>query len=256
MTRLYRNSRGLRATFSVACSHFVLLAVVGGALGCASPQLVFNGTDLTGWEPVVGSHTDANSWSAAGDVTMDPDQDQKLFRIEPGEGILVNGPTGRTSNLRTVKEYGDLDLHVDFLCPRDANSGVYLMGMYELQIRERSHKDVPELQMRDCGGIFARSVNGGYVDGYPPLVKAMRGPGEWQTFDIRFRAPRFAADGAKIENARFEEVLLNGQVVQHDVEMRGPTGGHLPREESAAGPIVLQGNHGAVAFRNLSVRER
>ena len=256
MTRLYRNSRCRRGAVQFACSCFVLLSILGGSLGCASSEPVFNGVDLAGWEPVVGSHTDANSWTAAGAVVMDPAHEEKLFRIEPGEGILVNGPTGRTSNLRTVKEYGDIDLHVEFLCPRDANSGVYLMGMYELQIRERSHKDVPKLQMRDCGGIFARVVDGGYVDGYPPLAKAMRGPGEWQTFDIRFRAPRFAADGAKIENARFEEVRLNGQVVQKDVEMRGPTGGHLPQEESAKGPVLLQGNHGAVAFRNLRVRER
>lgn len=230
-------------------------ALCSGMFGCATQQPLFNGGDLTGWEPVIGSHTDPNSWTPAGAVAMDPGEDEKLFRIEPGTGILVNGPTGRTSNLRTVKEYGDIELHAEFLCPRDANSGIYLMGMYELQIRERSHKVVPELAMRDCGGIFARRVDDKYVDGYPPLVKAMRGPGEWQTFEIRFRAPRFDASGEKIENARFEQVLLNGQVVQKDVQMNGPTGGHLEGGERPIGPIVLQGNHGAIAFRKLRVRE-
>lgn len=228
------------------------LLCVASSAGCAGTPL-FNGRDLDGWAVVEGKHDDV--WLTAGSVSLDPTKEGKLFRIEPGTGVLVNGTTGRTKNLRTMREFGDIEAHVEFCAPRDANSGVYLMGMYEIQIRERSHKHVPELQMRDCGGIFARRVDGKYVDGSPPLVKAMRGPGEWQTFDIRFQAPRFNAQGDKVQNARLVELLLNGKVVQKNLELRGPTGGHLPGPERATGPILLQGDHGAIAFRNIWVRE-
>jgi hypothetical protein len=242
--------------FSPTLAGLLFLAIAN--LGCTSVTVrvhnLFDGQTLEGWEVVPNQHSD--TWLVAGSVALNAEHEEKRLSVTEGRGILVNGTTGRTPNLKSVQEFGDCNVHIEFYCPRDANSGVYLMGMYELQIRERSHKDVPELQMRDCGGIFARRVDGKYVDGSPPLVKAMRGPGEWQSFDIEFEAPRFDSSGEKITNARLVKVLLNGKRVQKDLELRGPTGGHLPGPERATGPILLQGDHGAVAFRNIWVQTR
>ncbi len=238
-----------------AASVALLSLLSGCALFKPNVTSLFSGTDLSGWRALDAKNGSTDAWLTAGSVTLDESAERKRFVIEPGAGLLVNGRSGRTANLVTEREFGDLEAHIEFCCPSDANSGIYVMGMYEIQIRERSHKDVPKLQMRDCGGIFGRWVDEKYVDGHPPLVKAMRGPGEWQSFDIKFRAPRFDANGTKIENARFVEVRLNGQVVQKDVELKGPTRGHLPGEERATGPLLLQGDHGAIAFRNLWVRE-
>ena len=85
-------------------------------------------------------------------------------------------------------------------------------------------------------------------------MNASRRPGEWQSYQAWFRAPRFDAAGKKIEPARFLRVLLNGQLVQKDVDVEGPTRAHLTIPEAAQNPLMLQGDHGPVAFRNIYVR--
>ena len=71
---------------------------------------------------------------------------------------------------------------------------------------------------------------------------------------MTFRAPRFARDGTKVENARFVKVVLNGQVIHENVDVKSPTGHVWRQKEVAQGPILLQGDHGPVAFRNIRVR--
>ena len=95
-----------------------------------------------------------------------------------------------------------------------------------------------------------------YLDkGVPPRVNAARPAGEWQSLDIVFRAPRFDARGRKVANARFVRVALNGKVVHQDVEVRHPTGSAWRlKKEVARGPLLLQADHGPVAFRNVRVR--
>ncbi|MBI1791020.1 MAG: DUF1080 domain-containing protein, partial [Acidobacteria bacterium] len=88
----------------------------------------------------------------------------------------------------------------------------------------------------------------------PPSRNASRRPGEWQSYQIWFRAPRFDSSGKKAENARFVRVLYNGLSVQDKVELEGPTRAHLNLPEAAVNPIMLQGDHGAVAFRNIYIR--
>ena len=90
-------------------------------------------------------------------------------------------------------------------------------------------------------------------EGHTPKRNASKAPGEWQTFDITFRAPRFDAAGKKVENARFIKVVHNGQVIHENVEMTGPTRGSKFENEAASGPIVIQGDHGPVAYRNLKI---
>src|SRR5207248_7595358 len=141
---------------------------------------------------------------------------------------------------------------------KDSNSGVYVQGRYEVQVFDSFGKaDVAE---HDCGAIYQRwdpkrgKGNEGY-EGHPPKVNASKAPGEWQTFDITFRAPRFDASGKKIANAKFIKVVHNGKTIHENVELNGPTRSAMSTEEKPTGPIMLQGNHGPVAFRNLRIKE-
>ena len=137
----------------------------------------------------------------------------------PGDRIF-NGPRGKAANLVTTARFGDVELHLEFLLAAKSNSGVYLHGLYEIQLLD-SH-GVTRLRFGDCGGIYTRKVGEVLSGGRPPLVNACRPPGQWQTLQIRFRAPRFDASGRKVAHARFELVLLNGYVVQRDEEVDGP----------------------------------
>ena len=98
-----------------------------------------------------------------------------------------------------------------------------------------------------------RRDNRGF-EGKPPRVNAARKPGEWQSFDITFRAPRFDTAGRKTENARFVKVVHNGIVIHENEEVTGPTRASTFNDEKALGPLMLQGDHGPVAYRNLRVR--
>jgi hypothetical protein len=194
-------------------------------------------------------------WTAAGDVGLDPENPRKLA-AKPGKGVFFNGPKGRTKNLVTKEEFQDLEVHVEFLIPQKSNSGVKLMGLYEIQIFD-SH-GVKEPKGTDCGGIYPRAEEKPlyhYLDkGVPPRVNAAKPAGEWQTLDIVFKAPRFDADGKKTANARFVKVVLNDRVIHEDVEVEHPTGAAWVKKEVARGPLLLQADHGPVAFRNVRVR--
>jgi hypothetical protein len=87
----------------------------------------------------------------------------------------------------------------------------------------------------------------------PPNVNAAKPAGEWQTLSIVFQSPRFDENGKKTANAKFVKVVLNGTVLHENVEMKGPTPGGLTGKEAPIGPLMLQGDHGAVAYRNLKV---
>jgi hypothetical protein len=91
------------------------------------------------------------------------------------------------------------------------------------------------------------------VDGHSPMVNASKAPGEWQSFDIEFRAPVFDAAGKKTGNARFVKVLHNGKLIHENIELKAPTRACLWEDEKPAGPIMLQGDHGPVAYRNLTI---
>ena len=88
---------------------------------------------------------------------------------------------------------------------------------------------------------------------HAPSVNASKPPGEWQSFDIIFRAPRFDASGKKTANAVFVKVLYNGKVIHENVECAGPTRGAKLPSEAPTGPILLQGDHGPVAYRNFKL---
>jgi hypothetical protein len=125
------------------------------------------------------------------------------------------------------------------MVPKGSNSGIYLMGEYEIQILDSFGK--AKVGPGDLGGIYGSAA---------PLLNAAKKPGEWQKFVIEFQAPKFA-DGKKTTNAKVLKVTLNGQVIHENIEVKGVTGGALTGKESAAGPLMFQGDHGTVALRNL-----
>jgi len=200
------------------------------------------GKALDAWEAAAG-------WSEVGGVRSDPQKPGGLL-TDPGAGVVVSQGAGQY--LLTKERFGDAEVHVEFLIPQHSNSGVYFLGSHELQIYDSFGVATDQYPGIECGGIYPEWIGDANVRGHSPLVNASKPPGEWQSFDVIYRAPRFDAAGHKTRNARFDKVIHNGRLVQENVEVLGPTRVGLP--EQARGPLRLQGDHGPVAFRNLRVR--
>lgn len=211
---------------------------------------LFNGRDLEGWV-ASGEHT----WKVVGGVRLDPEE-PKRFLAAAGSGVLLNSAASRTLDLCTPREWGSCELHVEFCVPKDSNSGVYLMGDYEIQILDSWGTPDAKLSYGACGGIYGRWIEATQTsyDGHTPLTNASRAPGEWQSFDFLFHAARFDASSAKSANARFERILHNGVLIHEGRECTGPTRGSWSEVDRARGPLRLQGDHGPVAYRNLRLR--
>jgi hypothetical protein len=203
-----------------------------------------NGKDLTGWEGYPGR---PNAWLTTQEVRA---EGAKLVTAAAAGAVLVNGP-GKTTNLVSTQKFEDMELYLEFMVPQGSNSGVYLHGLYEIQVYDSY--GAAERKTSNAGGIYHRWIDGKPVGGSAPKVNASRPPGEWQSYHIWFRAPRFAG-GRKVENARFLRVEHNGQLVQENVEVEGGTRAHMDLPEAPANPLMLQGDHGPVAFRNLAWR--
>ena len=171
---------------------------------------------------------------------------------EPGHGVLINSPSPESNaNLFTAWTHGDMDLELQFMMPQGSNSGIYLQGRYEIQLLDSWGK--PSVTFGDVGGVYQRwdeEAQRGF-EGRPPRLNASRAPGLWQTLKIAFKAPVFDASGQKTRQARFERVELNGRVVQENVTISGPTRAAAYQDEAAVGPLMIQGDHGPVAFRNI-----
>ena len=193
--------------------------------------------------------------AGVGDARLDPKYPSRLSAVAGG-GVIINGSRRPYQAIVLKDEFGDIAAHCEFLIPRDSNSGVKLQGLYEVQIAD-SHA-AKKLTGSDCGGIYPRAEllprYHHLDDGYAPKVNSARPAGEWQTLDLIFKAPRFDRSGKKEANARFEKVVLNGQLVQENLEMRAPTGHAWRLPEVRRGPLLLQADHGPVAFRNIRVR--
>lgn len=194
------------------------------------------------------------NWRVAGAVSADRGREHHL-ETSPGTGALVNLPDAeQADHLFTEWEHGDLELEVEVLMPRGSNAGIYLQGRYEVQLLDSWAVRRPTFA--DAGGIYQRwdesrpEAERGY-EGHAPRVNASRAPGLWQTFHILFRAPRFDAAGNKTKNARFVRVVHNGVVIHENVDVTGPTRAAVFQDEQPLGPLMLQGDHGPVAFRNL-----
>lgn len=246
-------NRGFRDA-SISGMGFALMRYPAILLSLAMPVLaqapavdLFNGTDFTGWR-----NFKASLWSVVENVEVDP-ADSKAFMAKPGKGVMLSSAGERSVDVWTEPEFGDCKLHVEFCIPKHSNSGVYLMGRYEVQIFDSYGKE--KVGFSDCGGIYELAAGYKGTGGHAPNVNASKPAGEWQTFEITFRAPRFDKNGKKTANAKFIEVKLNDKVVHTNVEVDGPTRSAKFNDEKPKGPLMLQGDHGPVAFRNLRLEE-
>ncbi|MBL9158352.1 MAG: DUF1080 domain-containing protein [Verrucomicrobiales bacterium] len=216
-----------------------------------SPAEPLQLADLAAW-------TETGAWAMADEI-QGSTQEKKWKSVKPGKAILYNGADGKTVNITSKGSHGDAEIEVEFMIPKSSNSGIYLMSRYELQILDSYGKADNAITVHDGGAIYERwdeskpEGSKGY-EGTPPSTNASSAPGTWQTYKILFRAPRFDADGKKTENARFIRVEHNGVVIHEDVEVAGPTRGGAEGPEVASAPLIVQGDHGPVAFRKLVVK--
>lgn len=213
---------------------------------------LFDGSGLKGWH--CAGAQDANEWLTTRGIIFErllgP---RNLVPVAAPGDRLLNGKGGRTCNLVTDEKFGDVELWVEFMLSKGSNSGVYLHGLYEVQIFD-SYGATEPVSSSDAGGIYHRWINDKGEGGSAPSRNASRPPGQWQSYHIWFQGPRFDASGKKTSNAKFLRVVFNGLSVQKDAEAEGPTRAHMEIPEAATNPIMLQGDHGPVAFRNIYVR--
>ena len=181
-----------------------------------APIHLFNGRDLSGWKV-----KDANL--------------QNAWKVE--NGALVNQPPAhvegqqrvRTANLRTEREFEDFNLKLEVNVPAGSNSGVYLRGIYEIQVMDSHGR---QLDSHNMGALYSRIT---------PSVAAEKPAGEWQTMDMTL------VD-------RHLTVVLNGRTIIDNQPVLGCTGGAMWSDESRPGPIFLQGDHGPVSYRNIVLK--
>lgn len=198
----------------------------------ADAEPLFNGKDLTGWEPV--------------NNTPDTVEGKFSSHWTARNGELVNDARG--SNIRTTKKFDDFKLHVEFLCPPDENSGIYLRGRYETQVGPpppagRPAALIPAKQAPPAGGGGYRNPFGGIGSIYGMLGPATPPPfrPDWQTYDITLIG-------------RWVTVVFNGVTTIDNQEIAGPTGGALDTAEGDPGSIYLQGDHhGGIRYRNMTI---
>lgn len=212
-------------------------------------------TNMSFWK-----NSGKTNWSIVKSVKADMDVEESIT-TEAGTGVLVNQPEkGNNANLQSILEHGDADISFDFMMAKHSNSGFYLQGRYEIQLLDSWGVINPHTG--DCGGIYKRrrfikDENGKMQEylweGHAPRMNTCLAPGLWQHMEIQFRAPKFDAAGKKIANAKVLLAKMNGVIIQENVEMTGPTGGPISETEVALGPIMIQGDHGKVAFRNMSI---
>lgn len=178
------------------------------------PVAIFNGKDLTGWEPI--GNVKNNKWVA---------RDGELVNDNP----VVEGQRGPgAANLKTTEKWQDFKLHIEVNCPEGGNSGIYLRGRYEVQVGTEGGK-LPDHEM---GAIYSH---------YPPPADAELGLGKWTSFDITLVG-------------RHVTVVRDGKMYHNNVEIPGPTGGALDSNEAEPGPFFLQGDHhGVIRYRNITV---
>lgn len=194
------------------------------------------------------------NWIIAAGATADFTKPNNLKPLK-GTGTLVNDfSKSNRMHLYTKEAFGDLELELDFMMAKNSNSGIYLQGRYEIQLLDSWTKLNPTAS--DAGGIYSRwTEQRGTYEGTAPIMNVARAPGLWQHLKLVFRAPRFNDKSEKIRDARFEQVYLNGVLVQQSANVTGPTVSAMFQDEKSSGPLVLQGDHGPVAFRNISYRQ-
>ncbi|EDY82215.1 conserved domain protein [Verrucomicrobiia bacterium DG1235] len=195
--------------------------------------ILFDGSNLDAWEL---DNPEAKPW-----------------KIEDGAFTVI--PQKPSSGIHTKQSFGDVQLHLEFRSPTDieghdgqdrGNSGIFFMGQYEIQVLDSYQNDT-----------YVNGQLGSIYKQYPPLANPARKPGEWQSYDIIFIAPKFHEDGTLKSPARMT-AILNGVLVQYDSELFGPTewiGFPKYKAHAAKLPISLQDHQHFVSYRNIWIRE-
>lgn len=206
--------------------------------------LPFNGQDLAGWKAKPEGKS-VSQWRV-GTAKPDP-ANPKRFVVTAG-GELINDTEGHGKSLDFYSEavHGDAVITLEVMVPKESNSGIYVMGEYEVQVLDSYGRDANP-GPGDMGAIYGAQ---------PPRQPKYRAPGEWNTYEIHWQAPKFDGSGKKVGNAKFVKIVLNGAVIHEDLEMKGPTPGGVDGKEKAKGPLMFQGNHGPVAYRNIRIAPR
>lgn len=181
-----------------------------------APSLQRDGAPVWGVPTVLFNHRDLSGWTGRDGAAID------CWRVDAG-ALSVTPPC---VDLITEQEFEDFRLQADFLYPPGSNSGIYLRGRYEVQIQDDAGKALDPLRM---GGVY------GFLR---PKSDAARTSDEWQSFDITLIGRRVT-------------IRLNDVVIIDNEEIPGITGGALDSHEALAGPIMLQGDHGPIRFRNI-----
>ena len=224
---------------AIALSGFALAAEYKNGIIWTEPPTVDPGEPGTPPSDaiVLFDGSDLSAWNDAGN-----------FKIENGIAVPKKG------GISTKQAFGDMQLHLEWATPEEVkgdgqgrgNSGVYIMGKYEVQILDSYNN--PTYFDGTAGSLYKQ---------WPPLVNASRKPGEWQTYDIIFTAPKFDPQGTLLVPA-YATVLLNGVLVQNHSELRGGTSWDTPpayTAHAAKAPLHLQYHGNPVKFRNIWVRE-
>jgi hypothetical protein len=191
-------------------------------VGVKAPKLI-NTTEPTFGKPVaIFNGKNLDGWQFIG--REDRIQKESQWIVE--NGVMKSPKSG--ANIKTSQTFNDFKLHVEFRVPEGSNSGVYLRGRYEVQIMDSYGK---EPSVGDLGAIY------GFIQ---PLELNAKKPGEWQSFDITLVG-------------RVVTVVLNGKTIIYKDEVPGVTGGAIDSNEAEAGPIMFQGDHGPIEFRNITI---
>ena len=183
-----------------------------------APTLLRGSPPVWGRPDTLFNGRDLSGWTTQGDPRA---PNNWIVR----SGVLTNTASG--ANLMTTRTFTDFRLHIEFRYPPRGNSGVYLRGRYEVQVEDNTERDMP-LPVH-IGGVYGMLW---------PNENAATGPNQWQTYDITLVGRRLT-------------VVLNGKTVINDQIIPGPTGGAIDSNEGAPGPILLQGDHTAVEYRNI-----
>jgi len=223
----------------------MLFALALGADELAGKAITpFNGKDLSGWK--LKEHAKNRSHWVVGKALMSSEKPAALVVAQTpiGEAAELVNAQGGGVDIYTEEKFGDCVIEVEFMVPKGSNSGIYVMGEYEIQVLDSFGRE--KLTMSDLGAIYSAAV---------PKINAAKKPGEWQKFLIDFQAPRFE-NGKKTANAKFVKITLNGEVIHESVEIKGPTPSGVTGKEAATGPIMFQGDHGPVAYRNIKITKK
>ncbi len=233
---------------------------------------LFNGKDLSGWK--FRNPAAKRVWKVSDDVRLDGADPSRLTPVGAGgtpTSVLLCGDDGRGSDIMTDESFADYQLHVEFTVPKGSNSGVYNRGLFEIQVFDSYGK--AKLGFHDCGSLYERAY---------PRENLSKPPGEWQSYDITLNGKRLTLEWNgksvhKDQDVRYGEtdrdafIRLNeenaGKPEELRVKLREENGRYVGffgeggtrsslEGPDRRGPILLQGDHGPVAYRNIFIRPK